>query len=54
MSPEAFVLAGLGAINAVLVAVVGFLVKHELHDVKMRIVRIENLLFLKKGMVSSG
>jgi hypothetical protein len=35
--------------TALLVVVVGFFLKHELNDIKHRIVRIENTFFPKKG-----
>lgn len=36
------------AFNAILILVVAFLLKHELHDIKCRIVRMENMYFSKK------
>lgn len=34
--------------NAILILLVAFLVKHELHDIKSRIVRMENTFFPAK------
>lgn len=44
----ALIVSFLTGFNTLLVAVVGSLIKHELHDIKERIVRMENVYFLDK------
>jgi len=39
------------SVNTILVTTVGWLIKHELHDIKGRIVRMENIYFQPKGEV---
>lgn len=41
-------IALLSAFNTVLIGLVGFLLGHELHDIKNRIVRMENTYFHKE------
>jgi hypothetical protein len=35
--------------NTLLLGIVGFLISHEVHDIKTRIVRLENLFLPSKG-----
>jgi hypothetical protein len=49
MENTTMVVAFLSAFNTLLVAVVGSLIKHELHDIRERIVRMENVYFPAKG-----
>lgn len=43
--PDAAISLAPHGIVAVLILVIGFLLKHELKDIKSRIVRVENFLF---------
>lgn len=50
--PTMETLLGISAVCSLSFAVVGFLIRNELHDIKMRIVRLENIFFKqlhKKG-----
>ena len=49
MDSTTMVVAFLSGFNTLLVAVTGSLIKHELHDIKERIVRMENVYFPAKG-----
>ena len=43
-----------GLLNVFAFTIVGFLLKHELHDIKNRIVRLENLFLLRKEGASNA
>jgi hypothetical protein len=49
MDNTTMIVAFLTGFNTLLVAIVGSLIKHELHDIKERIVRMENVYFPAKG-----
>jgi len=49
MNSTTIIVAFLTGFNTILVGVVGSLIKHELHDIKGRIVRMENVYFPTKG-----
>lgn len=49
MNHDTFVFFSLSAVSPILIAIIGFLIKSELHDIKNRLMRLEGVFIQQRS-----